>query len=109
MSKENKQEWLLVKFSDNWADKMDLEGFEVVTRKQYDEFVAENLSQSADDDDDDDEGGGFCRCFGTNEENEYDSFQAYLDETVEIVEITEEEAAVLKKFFPNGSGFTPLY
>lgn len=108
MSKENKQEWLLVKFSDNWADEMDLEGFEVVTRKQYDDFVAEKL-KSPSEDDDDYEGGSFCRCFGTNEENEYDSFQAYLDETVKIVEITESEAAVLTKFFPNGSGFTPFY
>lgn len=101
MNTENaKQQWLLVKFSDNWADEIDLEGFRVVTREAYDAYVTKRLKQYPN---------GFCRYFGTNEENEYASFQDYLDQTVTCEEITEEEAKVLEKFFPDGSGFKPLY
>lgn len=99
----NKQ-WLLVTFSDNWSDEMDLEGFEVVTRKEYDDYVAEKLKIESEEGET-----SFRRCFGTNEDNEYESFQDYLDQTVSIQEISDEEAEVLMKFFPGGNGFTPLY
>lgn len=93
---------ILVKFDDNWADEMDVSGF-----KLYDNIDAWKKRV-----DECDEEGYYTEVyFGTNEYNEYDSMDEFL-RNFEVLEITDEYAAVIETLFPEaatcGYGLFPL-
>lgn len=83
---------ILIKFSSNWADEMDIEAFEVVTVKSWNKWL--NHWQSLD---------SFGLSVGTNEEIEWDCLEDYLSDLT-LISITEEEAKFLEKVFSNRFG-----
>lgn len=85
--------YYIYKFSDNWADEMDLEGFAALNEMQKDIALAKIKREYR-------KGGTVC--FGTNEDNEYDSLEDVLD-CIEIEEISLQEYQVLHKLFSGGS------
>jgi len=89
--------YVLVKWSGNWADEMDLEGFKVFPTAVWDkwvEFVRENFTS-------------YTFSVGTNEEIEYDDVEYFL-RRFRPSPLTTEEAATFLKFFPSAeSGFFP--
>lgn len=64
--------YVLVKFSDNWADEMDIAGFKVMTQEAWDETVALVHKWFETNE-------YYTVSFGTNEENEYYSAENLLD------------------------------
>ena len=100
---------LLIKWSDNWADEMDLEGFHIMSEKAWLAFLkllddtieiykkhSDNLFQC------------FDFCVGTNEEITYKSKEDFLKSFV-IEEIDEEAERIIKNNFgPSPYGFFPL-
>lgn len=83
----------LYKFSDNWADEMDLEGFAVLTETEKDMALAKIRKQYK-------KGGTLC--FGTNEDNEYDSLQDIIN-CISFKEISKSEYTTIKKVFGSNS------
>lgn len=81
---------LLISYSDNWADEMDIDGFVIKEEKEWKE-IEKSLK-------------AFKKSifvgFGTNEDNEYRNGKNFL-ETIEVEKITDEEYKILKKFFPS--------
>lgn len=119
---------LLVRFDDNWADEIDVEGFAIYkTREEYDEamedFLCEKLEvekeelrahlekveneddESEDDDDDFDE--SFCIYVGSNEDIEYYSISDFKN-NFSIDEITDEEYETIAKLIGYRYGSFPL-
>ena len=92
----------LVNVSDNWADEMDVEGFSIWDQKTYDEFM--DLFNKYWDEN------GFLEIYiGTNEFIEYGSKEDLLN-CFKFIEITDDEAYVLKQFFGESFGdFNPDY
>lgn len=80
---------ILIKFEDNWADEMDLEGFCLTTKDAWTKVV-EHYQEEYE--------GEFTASFGTNEENEYDSVDDFFSNFT-VTEVSDEEAAVIKKLF----------
>lgn len=80
------KEFLLVKYSDNYADEFDAEGFQVFTKEDWKEWKSKirfkNIRVN----------------FGTNESNEYGTDSEFLD-CLEVKEITAEQAKVLFDLF----------
>lgn len=93
--------YVLVVFEDNWADEMDLEGFKVVRKSEWEQTVAEFREEK------EDSKYGIEFCFGTNEYNEYDSVDDALA-CFTVTEMTDECAKLLQKLFPSGFGMFPL-
>lgn len=93
---------LLVKYDSNWADEMDINGFKVLTDKQWEKYQRDFKKHFKEE----------CYTYyvGTNEEIEYSDFEEFRN-NFNVSEITDEEAAVLKKLFANlstnGYGFFP--
>jgi hypothetical protein len=82
---EDSKDLLLVRFSDNWADECDFDGFVVMKKTFLDEWeskIPEDVTV----------------CFGTNECNEYNK-QSFL-QNVSSTSITGTEALVLRSLFP---------
>lgn len=89
---------VLVQTHDNWADEMDIYGYQILTVKQYQERLVE-LQQEFEEND-----GSYVWYIGTNEEIEYDCFDNFL-ETLTVSELTTEEAKFLKDILgSNGNG-----
>lgn len=100
---------LLIKWSDNWADEMDLEGFHIMSEKAWTAFLKllddtieiytkhnDNLFQC------------FDFCVGTNEQITYKSKEDFL-KSFEIEEIDANTEEVIKdNFGPLPYGFFPL-
>lgn len=84
----------LVKWNDNWADEMDLEGWVIMNQDELDEWK-KRLQKP----------GRVYLCFGTNEDNEYESGQEILD-CCEITEISDSDAEVLNRLIGGAYGFT---
>lgn len=84
---------VLVKWADNWADEMDLEGFRVYEVSKWD-VLKEKLKKHTE---------SFTICVGTNEEIDYDDGEALLG-SISVTAITDEEVAVLKKLFKGQHG-----
>ena len=85
--------YYLYKFSDNWADEMDVKGFAVLTETQKDIAVSKikrNFKK------------GGTICFGSNEDNEYDSLQDVMD-CIEIKQISQSEYNTIIKLFGSTS------
>lgn len=81
--------YYLYRFSDNWADEMDLEGFAIMTEKQKDIALAAIKRQYK-------KGGTIC--FGTNEDNDYDSLEDVLA-CISFEEISFQEYNSILKVF----------
>lgn len=79
---------LLIKFEDNWADEMDIYGFKIMTKKQW-EYKKYEIRNSP-----------FPQevCFGTNEYNVYETPKEFLSRFKEK-DITESQHQVFKEFF----------
>jgi hypothetical protein len=93
------QKYLLVKYSDNWADEIDVEGFHLFTAQEWEAYQAaiKEFFNSNDE---------LCFGIGTNEEIEYSDAEEYLD-TLRANYISEQQYNVLKDLFPRGFGFFP--
>lgn len=94
---------ILVKFDDNWADEMDVSGFRLYDnidawKKTIDEFKEEHEIT------DEDETNYFEVNFGTNEFIEYESLDEFLN-NFEVLEISDEDAAVIETVFPEASSY----
>jgi hypothetical protein len=78
--------YISVRFIDNWADEMDIDGFEVVEResfiKYYDKIKAIDHI--------------FEVSFGSNEYNTYNNGKSFLDR-VHTEEVTDDEATMYNK------------
>jgi hypothetical protein len=81
--------YYLYKFSDNWADEMDLEGFAILTETEKDIALAKIRKEYKN---------GGTICFGTNEDNEYDSLSEVMA-TVSFKEIAAVEYNAIRKAF----------
>lgn len=83
----------LVRWEDNWADEMDLEGWKVMDQAELDAWKS-RLEKI-----------GYCTLsFGTNEENEYESGREILN-CCTIKTITDTDAEVLQRLFRGADGF----
>ncbi len=60
--------FIFIHQDDNWADEMDVDGFRVCTREEFDEMLLKLQPIHF----------PITRWFGTNEESEYDSLNEYL-------------------------------
>ena len=93
----------LVKYSSNWADEMDVDGFRTMTDTELEEWK-KNWQEVFKED------GEFTFYIGTNEDIPYEDYDTLLaDFTFE--DITKEEYDILNKLFPAcwlyGQGFFP--
>ena len=81
----------LVKFYDNWADEMDIEGFSIMSTGQFIQWAktVEEVAKKID------EGHSFEWYFGTNEWINWDSGKDF-KEAFSCEVITDEEANILK-------------
>ena len=85
----------LIKFYDNWADEMDIEGFSIMSTGQFTQWArtVEEVAKKID------EGRSFEWYFGTNEWINWDSGK-YFKEAFSCDVITDEEANILKHLLP---------
>ncbi len=81
--------YVLLKFSDNWADEMDVEGFLVVSKEYWLKREAE-LGEEQD---------ALHLCIGTNEYLEWEDGETLLD-SIEVLELEDAHAQLLAKQFP---------
>ena len=93
----------LLRYSDNWADEMDLDSFAIVDEKDdiYKNYL--KASEYADNVENEDEEDSLCICVGSNEEVYYDSVSALLN-AIEVTDITDEEAKVISKYLGEDYG-----
>ena len=87
--------YYLLKYEDNWADEMDVEGHVILTEKEYQAF-----QESLEDKD------YFTFSVGSNEEIEYETIDD-LKNRIDVDEISQEEYEVFKKFGLLSAGFAP--
>lgn len=93
------KKYVLVKFSDNWADEFDVNGFFVSPLKDWEKTIQTMKSEF-------EKNGSKEYSFGTNESLEYESYDDYA-QCITVVELTETEYLTLKKFFPYSFGVFP--
>ena len=105
---------VLVKFSDNWADEMDVKGFCIYkSKEEFDEDLKEEIVDSAgiEDEEYDDFISGnyfwYSHGIGSNESLEYESFEDLYNK-FSITEITDEEYDILHKYFGRSYGQFPF-
>ncbi len=81
---------LLVIFKDNWADEMDIVGFNILTKEQW-EYKELEIRETP-----------FPKevGVGSNEQITYDNVEQYLA-MFTILEISDEEEKTIRKFFGN--------
>lgn len=86
---------LLIKFRDHWADEMDLEGFEVMTTTEWNEYKnkVSDINHPIE------------IYWGTNESNEYPNGLTILDH-LSVTEMTHEQANWIKSLF--GTWYGPF-
>ncbi|AVH85411.1 hypothetical protein RsoM2USA_484 [Ralstonia phage RsoM2USA] len=84
---------ILVKFSDNYADEFDVDGFMVIDKDQFNKEVALIKRMF-------DEYGEREFYFGTNESFNYGDFDEWFS-VFTVTDITDSEADVLSKLFAN--------
>lgn len=78
---------VLVKFRANCADEFDVHGFDVVEKDWWEKYVSKLPDKR------------FTDYFGSNEELDFNDKANYLA-SFKVQEISDEDAAILKKFFP---------
>ena len=86
---------VLIKWEDNWADEMDIVGFQIMEDKEWKAMKAalEDVENE------------FTVCIGTNEEIDYKNGQALLD-TLTVKKLSTEEYKTIKRLFGEEFGFT---
>jgi hypothetical protein len=94
----------LVKFSDNWADEMDVEGFSVMSTGQFTQWAktVEEVAKKID------EGHTFEWYIGTNEWINWESGKDF-KEAFSCEVITDEEANILKRLLLEGMASYGLF
>lgn len=95
------KEYLLVEYSDNWADEMDIDGFWVSTHEDHQkllESIKEHFKTNK----------RITYYIGTNEEITYRSAQEAID-TMYTVDITKAEYDTVQKLFGGSRGFTDAF
>lgn len=91
---------VLVSFEDNWADEMDICGWNIMTEEDKDEYFSDFKKIF-------DERGYYNFSVGTNEDIEYDSFKDFKSH-FKIKKLTDEESKIICKVFRNiDQGFFP--
>jgi hypothetical protein len=95
---------VLLIFKGNWADEMDIEGFDILSKEHWEfkKLEANNTEFPQE------------ICIGTNENVDYDSVKEYLSD-FKVQEISDEEEAIIRKLFvylplgqvPYLKGFAP--
>jgi hypothetical protein len=88
-------EFVLIRWNTNWADEMDIEGYEIHKKSHYDVW-AEHAVNHAD---------SFEICIGTNEEIYYVNGQELLNDLT-VISITDKEATTFRKLLGKSFGFT---
>ena len=94
----------LVKFYDNWADEMDIEGFSIMSTSQFTQWAktVEEVAKKID------EGRSFEWYFGTNEWIDWKTGKDF-KEAFSCEVITDEEAEVLKRLLLQGFAVYGLF
>lgn len=87
-------EKVLVKWSSNWADEMDIQGFSIMKKQEWEHYKKEVIKLK-----------NFCIYVGTNEEIDYRSGEDLLEE-ITIKKISPEEERLIKKFIGSKFGNT---
>ncbi len=83
----------LIKYNDNWADEMDLDGFRLMERKEYKEFVKgiRAIKEFP-----------LEIYFGTNQEVTFESVEDIM-KSLKFETVTEDEFALLEALFPQAA------
>lgn len=90
--------YVLVLFNDNWADEMDISGFDILTESNWENIKASMSKLKF----------PFTIYCGTNEEIEYPD-EKDLMSCFTVNSLEADQAEFLLKIFPRGSfGFTPI-
>jgi hypothetical protein len=89
---------VLLKWSTNWADEMDVEGYVMTTKDKSDDW-RKKLKQVD---------YSFSLQIGTNEDIEYSSGEDLISEVV-TKNLTDEEYIILKKYFGTQGGHTEFW
>jgi len=87
--------YVAVKFKSDWADEFDIYGIKVMTKGEYGIYLADIAKRFTDD-------GNFEWGFGTNEDFTWETLQEFMI-LLELVELTEKEAIILKKVLGGSS------
>lgn len=90
------KEYVLVEWNGNWADEMDLNGFKVCEKRDWDKYVKtmDNVTFPE------------THCVGTNEDLEWETKEDHLDE-FKARKITSEQYQTIKKLIGVEFGFFP--
>lgn len=88
-----KENYVLVKWSDNWADEMDLDGFCIYTESAWKDFRTK-LSAYKDE---------FSICVGTNEDIDYSNGKDLLKK-MNVHKLSESDYATISRIFGDGYG-----
>jgi hypothetical protein len=96
-----KTEKVFVQFDDNWADEMDIEEFSIENTEEFKKSLQELKDYM-------DAGNSVYKYFGSNEDNEYETFKDY-ERTLSYDEVTEDEIKTINKFFGSGDFYLPEY
>lgn len=83
---------VLIRFKGNWADEMDLFGFEVMEEEVWEAHL-KRIRQFLED------GGPYERSVGTNEYIDYPNYEAY-NRHFTVIKLTDAEMEVIEKCFP---------
>lgn len=89
----------LVKWNDNWADEMDLNGFKLMSNEEYDTYIGGWKKAF-------EYKGSYTMCVGTNEDIEYESFEE-LVRTFDVSALTNGEYKTIEDHFGIEYGFFP--
>jgi hypothetical protein len=89
-----KTEKVLLQWDSNWADEMDISGFSIMGKSEWEDYKKMLKNK-----------GRFCICVGTNEEIDYHNGNELLKE-ISVKNISEDEVKTIQKFFGGEGGFT---
>lgn len=95
-------EHVLVKYSSNWADEMDIDGFRMMTKDEYLAWVSDWTAYFKQLDGDE-----YSYCIGTNEDIPYDDVEGFFNDFEEKY-ITEDQYNTFVLYFGKEYGFFPV-
>lgn len=96
--KTKAEQKVLLKWSTNWADEMDIEGYILTSKDKSDDWKKKLKTVDF----------SFSLQIGTNEDIEYSSGEDLISE-VSLKNITDEEYTTLKKYFGMQGGHTEFW
>lgn len=86
---------VLINFSDDWADEMNIDGWVIMEEEEWKEIKKKVAAKK----------GYISVGFGTNEDNEYSNGKDFLN-TLEVTKLSDDEYSVLNKIFGESYGNT---